>query len=59
MVETQNVALSIGTIEVVVDAPAPAQQPLPPPAVVSGNRGAADDPVLRQRRQYVTWPEGW
>ena len=58
--ELQQVSLSIGTIEVVVDAPsAPPPQLAPLPPVDGGRaRPAPDDPIMRLRRQYVTWPEG-
>jgi hypothetical protein len=56
----QQVSLSIGTIEVVVDAPStppPMLAPLPP--VDAGRQPPAlDDPIMRLRRHYVTWPEG-
>jgi len=58
--ELQQVSLSIGTIEVVVDAPsgAPPQLALLSPADGGRERPAPDDPIMRLRRRYVTWPEG-
>jgi hypothetical protein len=57
--ELQSVSMSIGTIEVIVDAP-PSAGPPPVLAPLATPSAAApiDDPIMRLRRQYVTWPDG-
>ena len=57
--EVEHLSLSIGSIEVIVDPPERPITPAPvvaaPPAPVSSR--AVADPIMRLRRQYVTWPD--
>ncbi|OGO52744.1 MAG: hypothetical protein A2Z32_03865 [Chloroflexi bacterium RBG_16_69_14] len=58
--ELQSIALSIGSIEVVVEGPpqpATASPSNPTPALSQPT--VVDDLPRRLRRDYVTWPEGW
>jgi hypothetical protein len=57
--EMESVTLSIGSIEVIVDGGSAGMVPAPviaAPAVATAR--AIDDPIMRLRRQYVTWPDG-
>jgi hypothetical protein len=55
----QNVSLSIGAIELTVEAPAGPPVPSPPPAApVRAAEPAADGVAQRLRRHYVNWLGG-
>jgi hypothetical protein len=58
--EVERLTLSIGSIEVIVDPPERMAAPAPPLALppAPASARAVADPIMRLRRQYVTWPDG-
>jgi hypothetical protein len=59
--ELQSIALSIGSIEVVVEGPPTPATPTTPSTLTPAapHLTVVDDLPRRLRRDYVTWPEGW